>query len=54
MYGWILAWTNEDCLRDHQRFIDTYFSQLMENILLEMDVEETRMDTIGLQDVLMM
>ena len=34
---------------DHQRFIDTYFSQVDgENILQVMDVEETRTDIIGL------
>ena len=32
---------------DHQRFIDTYFRNLMENISLEMDVKEIKMDIIG-------
>ena len=32
---------------DHQRFIDTYFSQFDGNILLVMDVEEMKMDIIG-------
>ena len=33
---------------DHQRFIDTYFSQFdAENILQEMVVEEIKMVTIG-------
>ena len=32
---------------DHQRFIDTYFHNLMENILQAMDVEEMKTDIIG-------
>ena len=39
---------------DHQRFIDTYFSQFEENILLVMAVEEIKMVIIGLQVELMM
>ena len=33
---------------DHQRFIDTYFHNLKVNILLEMVVEEIKMDITGL------
>ena len=35
---------------DHQRFIDTYFLSLMENILPGMDVDEIKMVIIGLQE----
>ena len=34
---------------DHKRFIDTYFLNLMENILQVMDVKEIKMVIIGLQ-----
>ena len=34
---------------DHKRFVDTYFLNLMENILLEMVVKEIKMDITGLQ-----
>ena len=48
------AWRNlgqVKCERygDHQRFIDTYFSQVDGNIL-QMDVEEIKMDTTGSQE----
>jgi acyl-coenzyme A synthetase/AMP-(fatty) acid ligase len=39
---------------DHQRFIDTYFSQFEGNILPVMAVEEMKMATIGLQEEWMM
>ena len=39
---------------DHKRFIETYFLNLMENILLVMDVEEIKMVIIGLLEEWMM
>ena len=39
---------------DHQRFIETYFSQFDGKYLQEMDVKEIKMVIIGLLEELMM